>query len=362
MTAAAFHENWFGEASREALADLYGLVADLEGDIIEVGSWEGRSTITLANAAYPSVVHAVDTWNGSPGEVSHVLAAERVLTHEDVHRTFLANVEAFSKGNVEPHRMDWRKFFADYEGKIRLLFIDAEHSFSEVHDNIVAALPHMVPGGVICGDDNHHPPVQQAVLDTLGDANLRATLWYWQVPGSLLEAEYERLCRTPSDIFEHLPTFVRLCEERNAQHVVELGTRTGVSTVAWLHGLSKTGGRLTSVDIDARPPIGEFDHWTFIQGSDLDPAVFASLDPADIVFVDTSHHYDHTLRELNLYRHLVKPGGLLVCHDTMLPRPEGSPRHDPVFPVRCAIEEFCEAEGLSWTNDERCWGLGVIQL
>ena len=354
---SAYQEDWFGEPSRDALAQLYSLVADLEGDIIEVGSWEGRSTVALANAAYPAVVHAVDTWQGSPGEVSHALAAKR-----DVHRTFLANIAEDTKGNVEPHRMGWREFFATYTGRIRLIFVDAEHSYNEVLDNIHAALPHMVPGGIVCGDDNHHPPVQSAVIDALGDAQLSATLWWKQLPASRLEAEYERLCRTPSDIYEHLPTFVRLCVERDAQHVLELGTRTGVSTVAWLFGLSKTGGRLTSVDIDARPPIGEFEHWSFVQGDDMDPAVFAALKPADLVFLDTSHHYEHTLRELNLYRHLVKPGGVIVCHDTMLMRPEGSPRNDPAFPVRVAIEEFCEAEGLSWTNDPKCWGLGTIQL
>jgi predicted O-methyltransferase YrrM len=354
---SAYQEDWFGEASREALADLFRLVADLEGDIIEVGSWEGRSTVALANAAHPAVVHAVDTWQGSPGEVSHALAAKR-----DVFATFQRNVADDTRGNVEPHRQDWRKFFAGYDGRIRLLFIDAEHSYREVRDNIEAALPFMVPGGIICGDDNHHPPVQRAVVDTLGDASLRATVWWKQLPASPLEAEYERLCRTPSDIYLHLPTFVRLVGERNAQHVLELGTRTGVSTVAWLFGLSRTGGRLTSVDIDARPAIGEHDAWTFVQGDDMDPAVFASLEPADILFLDTSHHYEHTLRELNLYRHLVRPGGVIVCHDTELMRPEGSPRHDPPFPVRRAIEEFCEAEGLSWTNDPRCWGLAQIEV
>ena len=177
-----------------------------------------------------------------------------------------------------------------------------------------------------------------------------------------LAQRYAELCATPSDIYLHLPTFVQLCLDRQARHVVELGTRTGVSTVAWLHGLAQTGGRLTSVDIDERPAIGEFDHWTFVQGSDLDPAVFSQLDDADIVFVDTSHLYDQTLRELNLYRHLVKPDGLLVLHDTELARPEMAGPGEPLFPVRRAVAEFCEAEGLSWTNDPRCWGLAQIEV
>ena len=124
---------------------------------------------------------------------------------------------------------------------------------------------------------------------------------------------YAEQCNTPSDIYLHLPRFVAMVEELDAQHVIELGTRTGVSTIAWLHALERTGGRLTSVDIDEHPPIGEWPHWTFIQGDDMDPGIVAGLEPADIVFIDTSHLYEHTVQELNTYRWLVKPGGLLAC-------------------------------------------------
>jgi predicted O-methyltransferase YrrM len=172
---------------------------------------------------------------------------------------------------------------------------------------------------------------------------------------------YAEQCATPSDIYEHLPVFVDLVRTMDAKHVIELGTRTGVSTYAWLYALEQTGGRLTSVDIDAKPPIGDYDHWTFIQGDDLDPAVYAQLEPADIVFVDTSHLYDQTVHELNLYRWLVKPGGVMVLHDTELPQPEGAPPR-PQYPVKTAIVEFCEANGYEWTNRTNCWGLGVIQL
>ena len=172
---------------------------------------------------------------------------------------------------------------------------------------------------------------------------------------------YAEQCATPSDIYLHLPRFVAMVHETNAKHVLELGTRTGVSTIAWLHALEQTGGRLTSVDIDAQPPIGEWPHWTFIQGDDTDPELFASLEPADIVFIDTSHLYEHTVQELNLYRWLVNPGGLMVLHDTELPQPEGAPPR-PRFPVKTAVQEFVKAEGFEWINFPDCWGLAVIKV
>lgn len=175
-----------------------------------------------------------------------------------------------------------------------------------------------------------------------------------------LADDYARVCATPSDIVNHLPRFVQLVEDLDASHVIELGTRTGVSTIAWLYALQGRG-RLTSVDIDEKPPIGDHDHWTFIQGDDLDPDVIARLDPAEIVFIDTSHLYDHTVAELDTYLPLVKPGGRIVCHDTQLRRPEGSPSR-PLFPVKTAIREFTDKHGLEWSEYLDSWGLGVIEI
>lgn len=173
---AVFHEEWFGTASQEALADLYGMVADLDGAVVEVGCWEGCSTIALANACYPAVVHAVDTWRGSDGEISAELAAQR-----DVFASFRRNVYSSTAGNVVPFRMDWRDYFPARALPIKFLHIDACHTFDEVNDNIEAALPFLVPGAVICGDDAHHPPVQQAVMAHFPNAMLKATLWWAQL-------------------------------------------------------------------------------------------------------------------------------------------------------------------------------------
>lgn len=176
-----------------------------------------------------------------------------------------------------------------------------------------------------------------------------------------LADRYQQLCGEPSDIYLHLPRFVDLVLETNAQHVIELGSRTGVSTVAWLYALEQTGGRLTTVDLDPAPPIGTWPHWTHIQGDDMSPGIVETLPDADIVFIDTSHHYAHTLRELHTYRWLLKPGGLIVCHDTELPIPEGQPVGDPQYPVKTAITEFVAECGIEWFNFPDCWGLGVLK-
>jgi predicted O-methyltransferase YrrM len=172
-----FGEEWFCQQSQDLLAELGRSVKDVDGLIIEIGSWAGRSTCALANAVYPRVVHAVDTWAGSPGEISSELAAQR-----DVFAQWRANVAEFTKGNVIAHRMGWREYLPKIGQPVALVFIDAEHTEVEVRENIAAVLPLVAPSGVICGDDVHHAPVRAGVVANLKvrEVNVGATLWWWR--------------------------------------------------------------------------------------------------------------------------------------------------------------------------------------
>jgi predicted O-methyltransferase YrrM len=178
---------------------------------------------------------------------------------------------------------------------------------------------------------------------------------------NLAEMYLER-CATPSDIHLHLPRFVAMVHEAEAQHVIELGSRSGVSTVAWLYALEKTGGRLTSVDLDCAPEIGTWSHWRHIRGDDLDRLVMCQLPPADIVFIDTSHALQQTRDELEAYLPLVRRPGLIVLHDTELPQPMDAPLRDGVFPVKRAVREFVKRHGFEWDNYPECNGLGIVKV
>jgi predicted O-methyltransferase YrrM len=168
-----FTEEWFGEEAQKGLASLAASVADVPGLVIEIGSWEGRSTVALANAIWPRSMTAVDTWQGSPGEPSAEIAAGR-----DIYKQFLQNVAVMTKGNVYPRPLPWRQWILEVTEPLAFVFIDAEHTYTEVRDCIEAVRPHMSPGGIICGDDAHHPPVQRAVIGAFGDASLWASVWW----------------------------------------------------------------------------------------------------------------------------------------------------------------------------------------
>lgn len=157
--------------------------------------------------------------------------------------------------------------------------------------------------------------------------------------------QYHRQLGVPEgqcDISGHLPTLYELVVGLNAQWVIELGVRSGISTTAWLAGLEVTGGSLVTVDLHDAPPLEHGDvPWRHVKGDDLglfDEVAYFCPDP-DIVFVDSSHCYQHTLDEIAYYLGLAPK--VMVFHDADLEKPVGCgcPDDDPPFPVRRAVEE-----------------------
>lgn len=190
----------------------------------------------------------------------------------------------------------------------------------------------------------------------------------------VLAERYARLCAEPSDIYEHLPTFVQAVSDLNATKVIELGVRYGVSTIAWLYALEGRG-RLWSVDcsfpvaapgsdvnlLDPQGPLGVIPWWVFVLGYDDWPEVLAALpEQADLIFVDTQHTFEQTKLELELYYPRVRPGGRILLHDTAIPTTGNATTPQPPYPVRTAIEQFCAERGLRWENRTNCSGLGII--
>lgn len=172
-------------------------------------------------------------------------------------------------------------------------------------------------------------------------------------PAVSIASRYEAACHSPSDISEHLPTFVQLVRDTDARVVIELGVRNAVSTLGWLTGLAETGGHLWSVD--SIPHSAEFDDpgWTFLQGDDRWPDILNALPAtADIVFVDTSHEYEHTCQEIKLYAPRVRPGGCMVFHDTEVAE----------FGVRRAVDEWVESDGFVAEFHDNCYGLGIVWM
>jgi hypothetical protein len=127
-------------------------VKPLHGALIEIGCWEGRSTAVIANACYPEVLIAVDTWAGSVSEdPDHDTV--RIARIRDVFATFNANMQRLTRGNIECHRSEAIAFLKNWTAPIKFCHIDAAHDYDSVRETIELLLPWLVPGAVLIGHD-----------------------------------------------------------------------------------------------------------------------------------------------------------------------------------------------------------------
>ena len=185
-----FHQDIPGWCTKDQL-NLYSIVAKQAppgSKFVEVGSWRGKSTsamcVNLANRKNEKDgridFYAVDTWLGSPEHQKDLL----VLT-DTLYRDFLVNIESV-RGYVQPLRMtslEAAKLFEDES--LDFVFLDADHRYEHVRDDIIAWLPKLKPGGMLAGDDYGNPAwpgVAEAVDEILDDISISDTVWTYLLP------------------------------------------------------------------------------------------------------------------------------------------------------------------------------------
>lgn len=112
-----------------------------------------------------------------------------------------------------------------------------------------------------------------------------------------------------------------LTESMNAKNVVEIGTSTGYSGAWFGMALQKTGGKLTTFEIDAQrasaarenfKKAGLADIITIVEG-DAHEKVKELKDPIDILFLDADK--EGYIDYLNKLLPLVRAGGLVIAHN-----------------------------------------------
>ncbi len=160
-----------------------------------------------------------------------------------------------------------------------------------------------------------------------------------------------------SDIQAHLPRLKVLVEQLMPINIIELGTREGYSTVAFLTAIrTRPHAHLYSVDIEKvfgemEPWRDRIEQWTFLETSDL-PYPDGLPQFADMIFIDTSHHLQHTRDEIATYSQHVSEDGVMLFHDTT--RTRG-------FGVYQALSEWLGAnlkwKMYEWIDDN---GLGLL--
>lgn len=131
--------------------------------ILEVGTWKGQSTVSLANACKKldlfTTIYCIDTWLGSlefrQNESYLGKTWDRMLVHgyPSVYYQFLSNmIHRGIVDMIEPVPAISRegcRFVPDAE----LIYLDAGHDYRSVKEDLWSYWPKLKDGGIIFGDD-----------------------------------------------------------------------------------------------------------------------------------------------------------------------------------------------------------------
>jgi SAM-dependent methyltransferase len=173
------------------------------GKFVEVGCWMGKSIAFMAEVLKTlkksAALHVVDTFTGAPANETQ---AEMLEVHGgSVETIFRENMKAlgihcvtYGETLADPDKEFASRFgaaqwlmvhreksdlaaahFADES--LDAVFIDGDHSMEAVYDDILAWLPKVKPGGILCGHDIDEPGVAAAVKTNFPDFSVKGRCW-----------------------------------------------------------------------------------------------------------------------------------------------------------------------------------------
>ena len=146
--------------------------------IIEIGTWMGGSARFMAKVAKNHGLNVeivcIDTFLGS---VEHWTKESYLMTlkngRPNIYEQFLSNtLHEDLQDIITPFPVDSINGFMvlqKYGIKVDMIYIDAGHDYESVSADLKRWPQLLRDGGILVGDDYHHPPIIQAVKDCLPD-------------------------------------------------------------------------------------------------------------------------------------------------------------------------------------------------
>jgi hypothetical protein len=159
------------------LIDLCDYIPDTESKtMVEIGSFQGESAEVFCQ--YFKHVHCVDTWNIEhlQGYIDH---AELKQNPEDVFDKII--IDRFT--NVTKTKTTSKEASDSFdENSIDMVYIDGDHSYDAVKEDILLWSPKVKVGGHITGHDYHEGgAVQKALNETLGIPDIKFQDYSWVI-------------------------------------------------------------------------------------------------------------------------------------------------------------------------------------
>jgi MMP 1-O-methyltransferase len=146
---AAGIDGWLTDDEGELLFNL-AKVCKGTGEIVEIGSWKGKSTIWLGKGSMAG--NRVKIWAIDPhtGSDEHRQLFGSVSTLEEFGRNIGS---AGLSGLVTPLVMTSQDAAATFDRPVELLFIDGAHDYASTKADFDAWIPKLVDGGTVAFHD-----------------------------------------------------------------------------------------------------------------------------------------------------------------------------------------------------------------
>ncbi len=161
----------------------------MEGDILEIGSFKGKSTIILAKAAKEAgheKIYACDP-------LSLSCSTDPIdAVKEELPKIFYNNLQAYGvRERVEFFQMRSDKLAETWDRPLKILWIDGDHTYTGVMKDITLFEKHLKPGAIVCFHDVLHEfegPIRifmEKILlsDQYGDCGLCGSIGWGQFTG-----------------------------------------------------------------------------------------------------------------------------------------------------------------------------------
>lgn len=156
-------------------------------------------------------------------------------------------------------------------------------------------------------------------------------------------SEFRAYSGASTDISEHLGLLRGLAMDPEVKHIVEIGFRKGLSTIA----LCTSGKQVTSYDVaECRPHCVSLKraaaNFSFVRGDSLE----INIPECQLLHIDSLHTYKHLIAELR--RHGPKSSKWIALHDT---ETFGKIGKDGTKPgLVAAIDQFLSENEGEWTR------------
>ena len=168
---------WF---NHEKVYDFLVSSCPKGGTFVECGAWLGKSSAYLADISEYKKIHVwiVDSWQGSSNELD---THHKLVKHSDIYSSFLENMRDRNFKHLKALSCEASLHFDNESCDV--VFIDMEHTYEAVKNDIELWLPKVKSGGYLAGHDyqTSWQGVMQAVDEKFGNnVKIDNTCWIYR--------------------------------------------------------------------------------------------------------------------------------------------------------------------------------------